>query len=312
MPSSEHNHADHEGASCCSGGSCSISNNSKKSAKKRKLTYCFLVLIAIFVIALSASEFFLGRVIKSGVEIVGSQVTQSSITVDNIDLSLLRGRLAIDNLVLGNPEGYKTDSAISLGKVLVQLSPRSLFSDTIQIQEITIDAPQITYERSLTNSNIGKIQDHVKEFLPESDKDDKDKRDKEKDDKPSKKVIIDQVSVTNGQINLSATILQGKALPVMLPPVSMQDIGKEKQVNTVEASAEILHHVLTSVITVATDAIKSLGTSLGDLLKSDDESSLKSKAKEAKQEVKEAASNLKEAGKGLLQGLTGDKTETKK
>lgn len=285
--------------SCCGCGcGCGMS-------KKKKIATIVVSIAIVLVIAVVIVMGSLGKIVKTGVQKVGSQVTQSPITVDNIDLSLLRGQLVIDNLIIGNPEGYKTDSAMRLGKVLVKLDPKSIFSDTIHIYEVLVDAPQITYERSLTNSNIGVLQDHVNSFRPKDDGKDKDE-DKE-GKKPGKKVVIDKVTVSNGQINLSTTLLQGAAVPVPLPTVALSDIGKNKDVTPPEASAQVLNKILTSVIDAASEAMKKLTASAGDVLKSVTAANAEEKAAEAGKNVKEAADSVKQAAGGLLKSITGGK-----
>jgi len=303
MTTPENKQSEPAPASCGCGCGC---GDGGKGKKKKILTIVATVVI-ILVIALVIVVASLGRIIKTGVQTVGSQVTKAPIKVEDIDLSLLRGKLVIDNLVIGNPDGYKTDSAMQLGKVLVKLDPKSIFSDTIRIREILIDAPQITYERSLTNSNIGVIQDNVNAFLPKDDGAKPEKEDTAKDKKPGKKVVIDQVTVSNGQINLSATLLQGAALPVPLPTVAMSDIGKEKDVTPVEASAQVLNKVLTGVIDAASEALKKLTASAGGLLKSVAGGNAEAKADEAKKDLKDAAANVKDAAGGFLKSIRGDK-----
>ena len=303
MTTPENKQSEPAPASCGCGCGC---GDGGKGKKKKILTIVATVVI-ILVIALLIVVASLGRIIKMGVQTVGSQVTKAPIKVEDIDLSLLRGKLVIDNLVIGNPDGYKTDSAMQLGKVLVKLDPKSIFSDTIHIREILIDAPQITYERSLTNSNIGVIQDNVNAFLPKDDGAKPEKEDTAKDKKPGKKVVIDQVTVSNGQINLSATLLQGAALPVPLPTVAMSDIGKEKDVTPVEASAQVLNKVLTGVIDAASEALKKLTASAGGLLKSVAGGNAEAKADEAKKDLKDAAANVKDAAGGFLKSIRGDK-----
>jgi len=58
-------------------------------------------------------------------------------------------------MVVGNPEGFKTESVFQLNQIRVILDPKSLLTNRIHIREILIDAPEITYEVGLSGSNIG-------------------------------------------------------------------------------------------------------------------------------------------------------------
>jgi len=88
----------------------------------------------------------LGSIIKTGVETLGPKITKCSVTVEQIDVAPLAGRVEIHKMVVGNPEGFKTESAFALHHIRVALDARSLLSNRIHIHEILIDGPEITYE----------------------------------------------------------------------------------------------------------------------------------------------------------------------
>jgi uncharacterized membrane protein (DUF4010 family) len=96
-------------------------------------------------------------------------------------------------------------------------------------------------------------------------------------------------------------------VPVPLPTVAMSDIGKEKDVTPVEASAQVLNKVLTGVIDAASEALKKLTASAGGLLKSVAGGNAEAKADEAKKDLKDAAANVKDAAGGFLKSIRGDK-----
>ena len=57
-----------------------------------------VLLVAVVVVGLS-----LGSIVKKGVETVGPQITETTITLDAVNLSLLTGSAGVKNLVVGNP-----------------------------------------------------------------------------------------------------------------------------------------------------------------------------------------------------------------
>lgn len=243
------------------------SDKSKKCCKCKVFKIIGIVLVVLLVL-LFGGLMFAGSIIKASVQEVGSMVTKCDITIDDVDLSILRGKLTIKDLVVGNPEGFKTDSAFKLSKVYVDLVPSSLFSDRIIINDVQVIAPDITYEMApiKLTSNIGAIQKNVESFLPSSD-DKEEKKEEKKEDKPGKKIQINHVIVSDGHINVSATFAGGHALPIPLPKVEMNDIGKEKEVAGPEALAEILNNILSSVVKVASDSAKSIGNAVGEGIK---------------------------------------------
>ncbi|MBR4220281.1 MAG: AsmA family protein [Victivallales bacterium] len=235
----------------------------KKSCKCKLLKVLGIILVLIVILAV-VGVMFAGSLIKTGIQTIGSTVTKCDITVDDVSLSVLRGHLRIDNLVVKNPEGYKTPSAFTLTKVEVKLVPKSLLSDKIIVNEVEILAPEVTYEVDPLkfSSNIGSIQKNVESFLPAGDDKDKEEKEEKKEEKAGKKIQIDHVLIDDGKINVSATIAGGHSLPVPLPKIEMNDIGKEKDVTSLEASASILFRMFTGVIDAGNEAIKSIGSGI--------------------------------------------------
>ena len=131
----------------------------EKKCAKCKVVKIIGIIVIVLIVALVVAVLSAGRIIKSSIQEIGGLVTKCDINIDDIDLSLLKGKLTIENLVVGNPEGFKTDSAFKLGKVYVDLVPSSLFKDRIIINDIQVIGPEITYEVApiKLTSNIGSI-----------------------------------------------------------------------------------------------------------------------------------------------------------
>ncbi len=271
-------------------GECVCKCSSSRGAKRIKIVLCSL---AAFVLLVVIGILFLGLMIKTGIQTVGSTVTKCDVSVDSVSVSLLRGRLEMKNLVMSNPEGYKTDSAFRLGRIFVSMHPMSIFSgDKITIDEIIIEGPEITYEMNLLafTSNIGAIQKNVQSFVPESGEDDA-KKDKEDKEEKSKTVQISRILVSDGKINLSATVAGGLAVPVPLPTIELKDIGKDEDITPPEATATVLNEVCGSVSSTAKEASKSLYDA----------------AKTSGKVSGEAVDSIKDAGKSLLNVLKNKK-----
>ena len=102
---------------------------------------------------------FLDGAIKRGIETVGPRLAKVEIKLDSVSLSLLSGSGEIKRLLVGNPEGYKTPSAIAVGDASLSLQPGTVFSDKVIIKSIHVQAPEITFETELNmkNNNLNKI-----------------------------------------------------------------------------------------------------------------------------------------------------------
>src|SRR5215475_6002403 len=130
--------------------------------KKILVSLC-IALVVLIVVAALAVHFFLDGAVKSGVESVGSKMTKVDVKLDGVHISLLSGSGKITGLVVGNPEGYKSPHAISVGTAALALKPGSLLGDKLVINSINVESPEITFEGGLRNDNLKKISDNLNE-----------------------------------------------------------------------------------------------------------------------------------------------------
>src|SRR5580700_3015394 len=101
---------------------------------KKIIVRLLIALLVLIVLAVLAVGLFLDDAVKRGVETVGPRLAKVDIQLKSVKLSLLSGSGKIKGLEVGNPEGYKTASAIKIDTVALALNPGSLFSDKIIIK----------------------------------------------------------------------------------------------------------------------------------------------------------------------------------
>ena len=204
----------------------------------------FFVLVIVAVIAF---HFLLNSVIKKGIETLGPKVTQTSITLEKVKISPFSGSGEIRGLAIGNPEGFETPYALRVAHVNIDLGVKSLFSNQVVINQIIIKSPEVTYEAGLGGSNIKQIKENVESIthkIPGT-------KPKESDSKTteSKKIEISRFTFEDGNVQLSAKILQGNAISVPLPKVELTDIGKGGEGTTfTEATREIVVAISNAVL----------------------------------------------------------------
>ena len=206
--------------------------------------------LGLVIVILAGGLFYLGqnapKIIQAVIEDQGSTVTQVSVNVADVDLSIADLKAGVRGLVVGNPAGFSTDHAISLAEISVQISPDSS-ADLIVVDEIVISAPEITYEIGSKGSNIDAIQSNVEEFIgPDTDA------------AAGPQVVINNLYIRDGEINVSAPFMGGKTLTTGLPEIHLTDIGKE----TDGASpAEVADQIISSITKYASSAAGSIDLS---------------------------------------------------
>lgn len=207
---------------------------------------------AIAVIAAVVMYLKLGAVVKAAVETLGPKVTQTEVRLASVSLSPFSGSGRIKGLFIGNPAGFKTPSAFRMNSVRMAVDLESLATDKIMVREIVVDGPEVTFEGSLSGSNLSRIQKNVESFVPAPPKD------KPEEPKKEMKVEIGLFKVTNGKVHLSLTVLGGKSLTVPLPDIELRDIGRKSGGAAVREAAKEMFGAITSAATKAAAGAGSL------------------------------------------------------
>ena len=192
----------------------------------------------VFVLLVVALELSMDSIVLKGFHAAAPSALGVSATLEDAQVSLVRGKASLRGLHVGNPSGFKTSSLLDLGSIAVRIDTSSLLTDTIVIQSIVVDGLVVTYEKGLFNSNLGTLLESL------SSGEDKPAGETPEGGKPSRKVVIEKLVITGGRMNFSVTGALGAALPIPLPPITLTDLGKEKEGVTV---AEAIRRILTAI-----------------------------------------------------------------
>ena len=227
-----------------------------------------VVVIAVVVIVGLSN---LGPIIKHAVNTYGPKITKTQLSVDDVGVSIFSAEANIKKFFLGNPQGFKTPSAMKVGSVFVNVDEGSLKGDTIVIDRIEVKSPEITYERKGKTDNFNQILKNVSN----SASSEKSSKKEAEEQGAGKKLIIRSFVVKNGKVNLSMSAygLAEKDFTAALPDIQLKDIGKKQNGAT---AAEVFKEVLAAlygqitspaVINALNQELKALGLNLNTLEK---------------------------------------------
>jgi uncharacterized protein involved in outer membrane biogenesis len=208
-------------------------------------------------------------IIKQVIEEVGGQATQAKVTLADVSLSLTSGEGALKGLVIGNPKGFKSAQAFKLGQVSLKVDPSSIGKDVILVKEVSIAAPDITYELADTGGdNIRTIQANTKSYAsrfggggstapaakPAPSPAPAPSQPAAKDEK-DKKVIIENLYIRGGRVGVTASALGGKSLDTGLPDIHLTNIGKASGGAT---AAEVADQVIGAIAQASQAAVSKI------------------------------------------------------
>ena len=217
-----------------------------------------ILVILLLILGGSVIYFFgsalLNKGIKVGIESLGPQITQTAVTLDAVNVSLLSGKGMLQSLTVANPSDFKNEHIFTLGRVDIDIDMSSLLGDSFVINKIHIRQPQISYEKNLTGSNLKALQQSIAAFSGAEAADDR--RDVATDGTPSKtskRVLIKKLIIEEGTIYVG---FLGAGAQTPLPRIEMDDIGAD---DTEQSIDQIIALILTEVIQVIGPALASSG-----------------------------------------------------
>ena len=174
---------------------------------KKIIVGLLIALVVVVVLAVLAVGLFLDKAIKSGVETFGPKLTKVDVTLDSVSLSLFSGSGTIKGLVVGNPQGFKSPSAIKVGTASLSLEPRSLLSDKIVVKSINVQGPEITFETNLRTTTSRRFWPTCRRPPAAGARSQPNRPAQEpaqpKEAKPAKKLEVDDFVITGGKIHVS-------------------------------------------------------------------------------------------------------------
>lgn len=229
----------------------------------RKVVFAAIALVAVGIgagVAFLTSN--LDSIVKKIIETAGSDVAGVKVTVGEVKISLSEGKASISGLSVANPSGFTTPNAFKLGAISVALDTGSLTGNPIVVKDISVAAPEVTYEMGANGTtNIDAIQKNVAAKTGGA----KDQGGgASKDSGDGKKLVIDRLGISKGNVTL-ATAIPGVKSSATLPDIVLTGIGKK---SGGASAGEVAAQVMDALTKSALKAGQSMGLgNIGDAVK---------------------------------------------
>ena len=237
-----------------------------------------LIIVAVVLLAWMMGE----NAIKVGVENAATKTLGVGVKISNIDINVFKGKLGIQGVEICNPSGYELKNLLELDKGNVQVTLKSLMGDTVKIDQLKLDGINLVLEQKGMTNNLQEILKNIEK--PDT---------KTAPAEPGKNLEITELEITNVKVKVKLLPLpgQGQTVDLALGPIKMQNLGKDKKMDT---------GVLVSKILVAiTEGIAKEGAGV---LPADMVGGLSDTLKVSTTTIIEKG---KEAGKEITEGLKG-------
>ncbi len=238
----------------------------------KKLIVALAVVVVLVIAAVVVGAIFLDSIIKKGVETAAPQITKTPVTLDGVSLSILSGAGEIKGFTLGNPEGFKALSAMAVSQVKIGVAPMSVFGDKVQVKQIHVVSPEITFEATGLNvraNNLSKILENVQSVAGGASGGTKpDGKPATSEAGPGKKLQVDDFLLSNAKVKVTSTSLGGKTFDVTIPDIHFTNLGTGPEgITAAELTKKVMDELVPAVINAASKSLGDLTKGATDLLK---------------------------------------------
>ena len=168
----------------------------------------------------------LDSIVEAAIEKIGPEMTGVSVKVSKVSIGLTDGRGQINGLAVGNPRGYKSSHTIQLRSIALGLDPATVTKSVVVIRELTIEAPDMTYEKGPGGSNVDVIQRNVDAYVKKNFGGGAKDKSKSGEAAQETRFIVEKLQIRNGKVHVAGPA--GRDLEVPLPAVNLRDVGKSR------------------------------------------------------------------------------------
>jgi hypothetical protein len=252
-----------------------------------------LIGVGVLVVIVAVGLFFLlgslDSIVKAAVEKIGSDLTQTKVTLNDVNIEETSGKGVLRGFRVTNPDGFSDDDAFKFDEVSVTIDATTILSDPVVIKEIVIVGPQVVYEFGDRGSNLDRLNENVQSKAGSGGG----------GDSEGPKFVIENLFLRDGKVAVQAPLLEEK-ISLPLPTIHLTDIGKDGRGAT---PGDIADQTMEAILASASRAVSSANIDVGALTESAGEA-----AKEAQKFLEKSGSDAAE-GAGEAIDSAGDKVK---
>jgi uncharacterized protein involved in outer membrane biogenesis len=228
--------------------------------KRKWILRVALGLVLVLMALLVAVAFSLGSIVKRSVETIAPKATQVEVKVKSAGVWIFAWRIELTGILVGNPPGCKTSSAITVEDVSIRIKPWTVLSDKVVVESLNIKSPVITLEGGLRDNNLKKIENNLDKYIGSSSTAPSSSAPSSSPAEPERKLQIDDLVITDAKLQVNTKLTGGRTITLPISEIHLTDLGSGPQgITAVEVGQRTLHAVLEA----ATTAIEKNASKLG-------------------------------------------------
>ncbi|MBO6827125.1 MAG: hypothetical protein JJ879_13040 [Sneathiella sp.] len=193
---------------------------------QRGLTIAIAIFLLIFCAVIVTIYVSIGSVISDSVRQRTEAITQTPVSVGEVDYSANTGLTSITSAAISNPAGFSSTQAIQFGKIELWIDPETLNTPIIHVKAITISNPEVTYEIQDQSDNLRTLRQQIEYSL--------------RNNKPrpgDKLFYVENITFAPGTLVIHSNNLTGKRSTATLSKITLSNIGSKTEGVTAERLA---------------------------------------------------------------------------
>ena len=222
----------------------------------RVIVMAILILVALIV---AAVNLFADRAVRAGIESAATKALNVEVSVSDVGLSIMSGKIVLQNLLIGNPPAYQYDTLLVLKNAEIEVNVKSLLSDVVNIRNIRLDGVDVMIEQQGVSGN--NLQDVLEAISDNTEKGD------------GKKLHIDNLEISDITVKVNMMPNSGQAEPVTLTlsPIRMSNLGADNKLDTAGLAGEIVLAIANALVeegigVLPTDIVGTMTSTLSETI----------------------------------------------
>lgn len=184
-----------------------------------------VVLLVLIVAGVIAVDLLADGAVRNAVERAGTKALKVDLQTGRAKLSILGGSLHLEDVVVGNPEGYQTDRLMTVKDGDIEVNARSLLGDEIHIKEIQLRGVDVLIEQKGLGSNLHEVLKTLSEEV-----------------QSEKQLYVDRLEITDITVEVKLMAVPGQVdkVPLKLSPIVMTNLGRDERMDTAALVGKIV------------------------------------------------------------------------
>ncbi|HMB97262.1 MAG TPA: hypothetical protein VKM36_02190 [Balneolaceae bacterium] len=213
---------------------------------KKALKFILIPVAALILIAIILT-FTIDSIVRSTIESRGSEILQTELSINNVNISLFGGTGSIEGLTIANPDEFEGGEALTISSIQMSLDLSTILSDTVVVNQLTIREMDVNYRLKATGSNLGKLLDNLESYSADTE------------DDAESSMIIELFVMEESTVSIDTQFEELQTISVTLPYIEREGIGRGGDQSVSQVVKSVLEIIITRVSDIAFDAVKDEG-----------------------------------------------------